>query len=1415
MKPSLFFQTCALGLSLFLGTAQAQTPPNIVLIFVDDMGINDIGAYTSPTVNPYPASGPTPIDNTNGGAYSPLPAPNQAQFLTPNIDSLATGGMKFTSFYAASPVCTPSRAGLMTGCYATRLGLESVILPASNVYGIHSQEVTLAERLKQRGYATGIVGKWHLGDSIDFRPTRHGFDQFLGLTASHDIWSQNPHTSGLGDMKLYDGESPITSALTTATGGSITSPVDTNTEQSYLLEAFTERALSFIDSSNTAGKPFFLYFASHAPHVPCIPHPDFVGDSGVSRYYDVMMELDARVGQILAKLTALGIDNNTIVLFTSDNGTWVTRPGPTDPLQAVGSGYPYRGYKRIAQEGGPRVPLLVRYPGQIAAGSVENGLASNIDLMPTLLSLAGGAIPSDRTLDGVNLWPLMQGQTAVSPRTNFFYYEENDTDAIGVRQADWKSLTGAASGNGLFDLATDIQETTSVAGANTATNSSLSSTLTSFNSAMVRRTRGLPQSNQIEIRKSAGEPGNTNTVALNETGTATFEVRLAASANATVAIAPFSGAASISVQTGASLTFTTANFSTWQTVTLAASVDANTTNDGATFRASSGSMHVREIFALETDTISPPSPAITVSTSFAGSAAAPTGNIGFSSAIWASTAGGVSHSAATFTAGDIASLPTAYSSSGFTNTGNYIGTGTGGGGAQPAFQTLAATINVESANTTYFSFLYRVTAAQANATSGGGFSFYSGTQERAQIGLGANQSIRINDPVAVSFSATANNSFITGTDTAWIVGKFVTGAGNDTVSVNVYTGAETIESEPVSWDATKSWTFGANIDTIRFNSPHPQQFDEFRMGTTFASVTAAPAAVAAPVITSSLSQAGTSGTALSYTITATNSPTSYSATGLPAGLGINTATGVISGTPSAAGTINTTISATNSGGTGSATLVFTIAAVAPVVTPSQTATGSDGLAFSYQLLASSSPTSWALASGNLPAGITLNTATGLLSGTSTVVATYPLTFTATNAIGTSPAVAVTLFIAPTVTAMVYEPFAYSIGTNAPDPDAGVNGGAGLPATNSGGTPSGTSTGLRNTWGTTTDVVAGLSYTQGTKTFTTSGAAGRVNNADWGSATPTVYRLMTTDPFLSQRIGGVNDGNFGVDGSSLFISFLGSTSSATADAFRLSFRFDGTANFFVSNTATGWKMTSQTGATATATGVPALNTPTLFVLRFDFATGATDTVNLWVNPALGAALGSPNAMVSNIDFPGLANFQTRAAVANAMTFDELRVGTTLAAVTPYTEPVVTTGLQTFRSANSLASDGTQDLLTPAGDGVANLLKYAFNMTGSGTGQAGTLATPNSGVLSPAGFAGLPFGATEAVTGKLTITYIRRKAATNPGIGYAVEFSDALASWAANLSATESATSIDTTFERVTITDSATFTKRFVRVKITAD
>ncbi len=484
----------------------------------------------------------------------------------------------------------------------------------------------------------------------------------------------------------------------------------------------------------------------------------------------------------------------------------------------------------------------------------------------------------------------------------------------------------------------------------------------------------------------------------------------------------------------------------------------------------------------------------------------------------------------------------------------------------------------------------------------------------------------------------------------------------------------------------------------------------------------------------------------------------------------------------------------------------------PVITAAQSSTGSVGNAFTYDLQASGTPTSYALASGSLPPGITLNTATGRLSGLPTSPGTYTPGFTATNAYGTSPAVTVTLTILDSVL-LISEPFAYTIPTNSPDPDGGANAGNGLPALNLGGTPSGTSTGLRGAWGTTTDAATGLGYSQGSKTLVTTGAAARVNNATWGGQVY-VYQNMGTDPWLAQRVGGTNTGNIGAPGTSLYVSLLGQTSSATADAFRLSFKYDGTANFYLTNTSTGWALNNNGAGNIVASGVSlALNTPTLFVLRFDFGASTTN-VSLWVNPPLGQALGTANATITGATFPGFNNFQTRSSVANAMTFDELRIGTSLGSITPYTEA---TALATFRTTYGLASDGSADLLTPAADGVPNLLKYAFNMLGSGTGQAPTLATPNASVLAPSGSAGLPFASigTGPAAGKLQLTFIRRKSSASPapGITYSVEFSNDFASWAANPSATESATSLDATFERVTATDSlAVSGRRFARVKV---
>lgn len=583
-----FFSFLAAAALLSLtGTALAQQRPNIILIFVDDMGINDIGAYAYPNGNPYPGSGPTPISYSS--SYNPLPAPNEAAALTPNIDSLGTQGIRMTSFYAAAPVCTPSRSGLLTGSYATRVDMEGVIWNSSHTWGLNPSEVTIAERLRQAGYTTGLVGKWHVGTfggsfGMDFHPTHHGFDTFFGLPASNDAFLTT----------LWDGKAEVSSYVT-GTGGTLTSPVDTVAEQRHLLEALTEKAIDFIQAADTAQKPFFLYFASHAPHTPCWPHPAFINaSSGAGQYYDVVAELDARVGQILSELDTLGIANDTLVLFTSDNGPWVDRPDRSRAEQRSGSAYPYRGYKRGANEGGPRVPFLARYPGQIPAGTVTDELGSAIDFLPTFLSLADEALPA-ATIDGVNLWPLLSGQTSTSPRSEFFYYEENDTSAVGVRQGDDKLLNRSdySATTGWFDLSSDVQESS-----NLGANSTLSALISSHNSAMVRRTRATSRSNWIEI--------DNDSVTVTEGGTATFNVRLHAAANTTVSISHFSGDSDLSVQSGGSLTFTTGNYDQWQTVTLAAAADADTTSDGATFRATASGLHLREIFALERDV--PPNP---------------------------------------------------------------------------------------------------------------------------------------------------------------------------------------------------------------------------------------------------------------------------------------------------------------------------------------------------------------------------------------------------------------------------------------------------------------------------------------------------------------------------------------------------------------------------------------------------------------------------------------------------------------------------------------------------------------------------------------------------------------------------------------------------------------------------------------
>ncbi len=593
-----------------------------------------------------------------------------------------------------------------------------------------------------------------------------------------------------------------------------------------------------------------------------------------------------------------------------------------------------------------------------------------------------------------------------------------------------------------------------------------------------------------------------------------------------------------------------------------------------------------------------------------------------------------------------------------------------------------------------------------------------------------------------------------------------------------------------------------------------------------------------------------------------------------------------------------------SGDSGASTSTSAALPSPPVITANQTTANALNSALSYQIVASQSPASYALTSGSLPPGVTLNTNTGLLSGTPTALGTFTPSFTATNTAGTSPAVVVTLTIVDTAL-ILQEPFAYTVGSNSPDPDGGLNSGNGLPATNLTGSPSGTSTGLYGNYGTTLDVATGLTYAQGSKTLTTSGGSATPNNATWGTAV-SIYRNMTTDPNLARRVGNVNTGNLGVDGDTLYLSFLARSSSTTIRAFWLNFS-NGSRNIYVGNTATKWSIEDNAaGLLSNSTGAFTANTTALLVVRLTFAAGATDTMSLWVNPPLGGPLpATPDATLTIGADWSFNQLNFRPLVLGTMTMDELRLGTTYASVTPYTEPPPTapsslaasqasstqinltwadnstdetgfklerspdgstgwtqiatpsanatsysdtglsasttyyyrlratnaagdstytatasastqTGMQAFRATYSLAADGSQDTATPAGDGVPNLLKYAFNMIGSRTGQALTLATPNASVLDPSGSAGLPYvSLLSAPSSTLQLTYLRRKAASNPGITYAVEFTDDLATWAVNPSATESTTSIDATFERVTVTDSvAAPAKRFARVKVTS-
>ncbi len=419
-----------------IGLAQnrkdAGRPPNFVIIFADDLGYADIGSFG--------ASG----------------------YKTPNLDRMAREGARLTDFYVAQAVCSASRAALLTGSYPNRVGIQGALNHRAE-HGVNDSEVTIAEVLKTRGYATAIFGKWHLGHHPQFLPTRHGFDEYLGLPYSNDMWPNHPSAPKgfFPELPLIENEKVAQLAP----------------DQTQLTTWYTERAVKFIEKNKD--KPFFLYLPHSMPHVPLFVSDKFRGKTRRGLYGDVIEEIDWSVGQVLDALKRLNLDRDTLVIFTSDNGPWLSYGNH------AGSARPLREGKGTTFDGGVRVPFVARWPGRIPAGAVNRQPAMTIDLLPTIAKIAGAETSKDRIIDGLDIWPLLANRrNARSPHDALYFYWGRELHA--VRSGKWKlhlphpyQHLESASADGkpgryvrqeqelaLFDLERDVGESTNVADKN-------------------------------------------------------------------------------------------------------------------------------------------------------------------------------------------------------------------------------------------------------------------------------------------------------------------------------------------------------------------------------------------------------------------------------------------------------------------------------------------------------------------------------------------------------------------------------------------------------------------------------------------------------------------------------------------------------------------------------------------------------------------------------------------------------------------------------------------------------------------------------------------------------------------------------------------------------------------------------------
>ncbi|MBM4018081.1 MAG: sulfatase [Planctomycetes bacterium] len=406
--------------------------PNIVIVYTDDQGYQDLGCFGSPDIR------------------------------TPNIDRLAAQGVRFSDFYVAQAVCSASRTALLTGCYPNRVGILGALGPGSK-NGIADGEMTLAEVVKQRSYATAVFGKWHLGHHPQFLPTRHGFDEYFGLPYSNDMWPKHPQTpKAYPPLPLIEGEKTV----------------QTMPDQTQLTTWYAERAVSFIERSKD--RPFLLYVPHSMPHVPLHVSDRFKGKSARGLYGDVIEEIDWSVGEIVGALQKHGLEQNTLVIFTSDNGPWLSYG------DHAGSAGPLREGKGTAWEGGVRVPCVMRWPGRIRPGTVCAEPAMTIDIVPTVAGIIGARLPGHK-IDGLDILPLMEGRPgAKTPHEAFYFYWGEHLQA--VRSGRWKlhfphdyrSMGGKKGGSGgtpaayenaktdlaLYDLEADKGETDNVADKN-------------------------------------------------------------------------------------------------------------------------------------------------------------------------------------------------------------------------------------------------------------------------------------------------------------------------------------------------------------------------------------------------------------------------------------------------------------------------------------------------------------------------------------------------------------------------------------------------------------------------------------------------------------------------------------------------------------------------------------------------------------------------------------------------------------------------------------------------------------------------------------------------------------------------------------------------------------------------------------